>query len=60
MFLKHARESQLYHIQSDYEQANPIKDHKLEAYYIDLLTEAMKAEHSPAEQYERLGLPWGE
>lgn len=55
-FLKHARESRLYHIERDYAQLSPIADTRLEAEYARKLAEAMRNVAAPAEQFARLGL----
>jgi arylsulfatase A-like enzyme len=56
LFVEYAHESQLYDIESDYDQLAPIEDENLIATYVRLLVEALKEAHAPAEQYERLGL----
>ena len=55
--LRHARASQLFNIEVDYDQQYPIENKDLEDKYIHLLVQAMQAEHAPIEQYARLGLP---
>lgn len=42
---------------SDPKQENEIHDYKIEVYMANLLKEAMLENHSPVEQFERIGIP---
>ncbi|WP_159888612.1 sulfatase [Paenibacillus puerhi] len=55
-FSAHFQESLLFQIESDYGQQKPIRDEKLESYYVKQLIEAMRDENCPEEQFIRLGL----
>jgi arylsulfatase A-like enzyme len=47
----------LYDLQEDPEQQVPLRDADLELRLAQLLVEAMRRNHAPSSQYERLGLP---
>lgn len=49
--------SQLFDLESDAQQLNPLVDDELELHMIGLLVELMRQSDAPADQYERLGLP---
>ncbi|MFI0351244.1 hypothetical protein [Actinomadura sp. 9N407] len=47
----------LYDLANDPEQRKPLIDDALELRMVALMTDLMRADHAPPEQYERLGLP---
>lgn len=47
----------LFDLESDPEQKTPLHDEEVEARMAGLLAAAMRANHAPASQFERLGLP---
>ncbi|MBW7459036.1 sulfatase, partial [Paenibacillus sepulcri] len=53
----HAYGTLLYDVQTDPQQREPIADAAVEARMVGLLTELMRENEAPEEQYARLGLP---
>ncbi|CDN57579.1 Arylsulfatase (plasmid) [Neorhizobium galegae bv. officinalis bv. officinalis str. HAMBI 1141] len=47
----------LFDLQTDPEQQKPLRDEEVETRMANLLVAAMRANHTPASQFERLGLP---
>jgi arylsulfatase A-like enzyme len=53
---RHLWQTELYDIEADYQQENPIFDRELEAGMVKKLIKAMRENDAPGEQYTRLGL----
>ncbi len=52
----HKMETMLFDLKADYNQEKPLDDPAIEQQMIEKMVAAMKANHAPSEQFERLGL----